>query len=143
MLPDAVRAVAMGGAIVVFWLTNFATAQSVETLLDVLSPQRTFALFGLSCVAALTFVQYCLPETKGALAATEAHSPPASPAGSRGPRVGPPTCHALMGDADADCPAVRRSRASESPSVDSDDAEWSGAVRNSVDPHTNRPLAMH
>ena len=73
VLPDAVRAVAMGMAIVIFWLTNFATSQSVETMLEVLSPQLTFALFSLGCVAALAFVQFCLPETKGALAPT---SPP-------------------------------------------------------------------
>ena len=156
VLPDSVRAVAMGMAIVIFWLTNFATSQSVETLLDVLSPQLTFGLFSLGCVAALAFVQCCLPETKGALTGTDTdtHAPHGSPSGHE-PRVGPPTCRALMGDSygggGGGGTGARRSRASDSPgnkssgrasSVDSDDVEWSGAVRSSVDPRT-RYLAMH
>ena len=104
------------------------------------SPQLTFSLFGLGCVAALVFVQCCLPETKGALAANEPHAPHASLADHE-PQVGPPTCRALMGDLDG--AGVRRSRASDSPSVDSDDVEWSGAVRSSVDPRARQPLAMH
>ena len=107
-------------------------------------------------MAALAFVQCCLPETKGALVASEPHAPhaPHSSPAAHEPRVGPPTCRALMGDSDWGTPGggARRSRASDSPggasagrasSVDSDDVEWSGAVRSSVDPRTRRPLAMH
>ena len=122
---------------------------STPTLLTLPLPLPLTGLFSLGCVAALTFVQCCLPETKGALAASEPHAPHAP----HSPRVGPPTCHVLMGrDLDGGSGGgARRSRASDSPgalsgrasSVDSDDVEWPGAVRSSVDPRTRRPLAMH
>ena len=65
LLPDAVRASAMGCAIVLFWVTSFLLTQSLESLLDSLSPQGAFGLFALGCVGALGFVACWLPETKG------------------------------------------------------------------------------
>ena len=111
---------------------------------QVLSPQLTFGLFAMGCVAALSFVQCCLPETKGALGSHDPHaphSPHASTALAAGHElhVGPPTCRALMGDSEGGASG----RTSDCPSVDSDDVEWSGAVRSSVDARARRPLAMH
>ena len=72
LLPDAVRAPAMGMAIVVFWVTSFVSTQTLETLLEALSPEGAFALFAAGCVVAGTFVLCVLPETKGSLHAAAA-----------------------------------------------------------------------
>ena len=123
VLPDAVRAGAMGMAIVVFWLSTFVSTQFIETLLDALSPQATFGLFALGCVGALAFVQCCLPETKGALHGHGAHAPAA-----HAPR--PPTRRALMDDFYQGA-GVARHLSRERSEADSDEAEFSAAVGSS------------
>ena len=84
LLPDAVRAPAMGMAIVVFWVTSFVSTQTLETLIKALSPQGAFALFAAGCVVAGTFVLCCLPETKGLLHAAAAVADSGTDRGSNG-----------------------------------------------------------
>ncbi|MEU6062909.1 sugar porter family MFS transporter, partial [Streptomyces sp. NPDC047097] len=65
MFPLKVRGLAMGAAVFVMWLVNFAIALVFPVLLDVAGASVTFWLFGVMCVLSLLFCKRYAPETKG------------------------------------------------------------------------------
>ncbi|MFH8572800.1 sugar porter family MFS transporter [Streptomyces sp. NPDC017993] len=65
MFPLRVRGLAMGAAVFVMWLVNFAVALFFPVLLDAVGAGVTFWLFGAMCVLSLLFCKRYAPETKG------------------------------------------------------------------------------
>ena len=65
MFPLKVRGLAMGAAVFVMWLVNFAVALAFPVLLDVVGASVTFWFFGVMCVLSLLFCKRYAPETKG------------------------------------------------------------------------------
>ncbi|WP_407553014.1 sugar porter family MFS transporter [Streptomyces sp. Pv4-95] len=65
MFPLRVRGLAMGAAVFVMWLVNFAVALAFPVLLDAVGAGVTFWLFGVMCVLSLLFCKRYAPETKG------------------------------------------------------------------------------
>ncbi|MEU2787657.1 sugar porter family MFS transporter [Streptomyces sp. NPDC007100] len=65
MFPLKVRGLAMGAAVFVMWLVNFAVALVFPVLLDAAGASVTFWIFGLMCVVSLLFCKRYAPETKG------------------------------------------------------------------------------
>ncbi|WP_110944415.1 sugar porter family MFS transporter [Streptomyces niger] len=65
MFPLKVRGLAMGAAVFVMWLVNFAVALLFPVLLDAAGAAVTFWLFGAACVLSLVFCKRYAPETKG------------------------------------------------------------------------------
>ncbi|MEU7482870.1 sugar porter family MFS transporter [Streptomyces sp. NPDC042319] len=65
MFPLKVRGLAMGAAVFVMWLVNFAVALLFPVLLDAAGAAVTFWLFGVTCVLSLVFCKRYAPETKG------------------------------------------------------------------------------
>lgn len=65
MFPLKVRGLAMGAAVFVMWLVNFAVALAFPVLLDAVGAGTTFWLFGVLCVLSLLFCKRYAPETKG------------------------------------------------------------------------------
>ncbi|MFI9027524.1 sugar porter family MFS transporter [Streptomyces sp. NPDC053560] len=65
MFPLKVRGLAMGAAVFVMWLVNFAVALLFPVLLDAAGASVTFWLFGVACVLSLVFCKRYAPETKG------------------------------------------------------------------------------
>ncbi len=63
--PLRIRGQAMSVSIVVMWIAYTVVTLTFLTLIDGLGPVRTFALFGLACVAAVLFTLRFAPETKG------------------------------------------------------------------------------
>lgn len=65
MFPLRVRGLAMGAAVFMMWLVNFAVALAFPLLLDAVGAGTTFWLFGVMCVLSLVFCKQYAPETKG------------------------------------------------------------------------------
>ncbi|MCB5908016.1 sugar porter family MFS transporter [Streptomyces pinistramenti] len=65
MFPLKVRGLAMGAAVFVMWLVNFAVALAFPLLLDAIGAGLTFWFFGVMCVLSLLFCKRYAPETKG------------------------------------------------------------------------------
>ncbi|MGI5468846.1 sugar porter family MFS transporter [Streptomyces sp. CA-132043] len=65
MFPLKVRGLAMGAAVFVMWMVNFAVALLFPVLLDAAGAAVTFWLFGVACVLSLVFCKRYAPETKG------------------------------------------------------------------------------
>ncbi|MFI7098588.1 sugar porter family MFS transporter [Streptomyces sp. NPDC050161] len=65
MFPLKVRGLAMGAAVFVMWLVNFAVALAFPVLLDAVGASATFWFFGVMCVLSLLFCKRYAPETKG------------------------------------------------------------------------------
>ncbi|ANZ18590.1 sugar porter family MFS transporter [Streptomyces noursei] len=65
MFPLKVRGLAMGAAVFVMWLVNFAVALVFPVLLDAVGAGVTFWLFSAMCVLSLIFCKRYAPETKG------------------------------------------------------------------------------
>ncbi|MEU5157974.1 MFS transporter, partial [Glycomyces sp. NPDC021274] len=65
MFPLKVRGLAMGAAVFVMWLVNFAVALVFPALLDAVGAGVTFWLFSAMCVLSLIFCKQYAPETKG------------------------------------------------------------------------------
>ncbi|MFJ9413986.1 sugar porter family MFS transporter [Streptomyces sp. NPDC101227] len=65
MFPLRVRGLAMGSAVFVMWLVNFAVALAFPVLLDAVGAGTTFWCFGAMCVLSLLFCKRYAPETKG------------------------------------------------------------------------------
>ncbi|MEU0070128.1 sugar porter family MFS transporter [Streptomyces sp. NPDC006332] len=65
IFPMRMRGFGMGVAAVVLWLTNFAIGLVFPSLVSGIGISNTFFLFVLAGVAALTFVNRCVPETRG------------------------------------------------------------------------------
>ncbi|POX39392.1 MFS transporter [Streptomyces sp. Ru73] len=65
MFPLKVRGLAMGAAVFVMWLVNFAVALLFPVLLDAAGAAVTFWTFGVLCVLSLLFCKRYAPETKG------------------------------------------------------------------------------
>ncbi|MFF0156608.1 sugar porter family MFS transporter [Streptomyces sp. NPDC005263] len=65
IFPMRMRGFGMGVAAVVLWLTNFAIGLVFPSLVSGIGISNTFFLFVLAGVVALTFVNRCVPETRG------------------------------------------------------------------------------
>lgn len=65
MFPLKVRGLAMGAAVFVMWVVNFAVALVFPVLLDAIGAGATFWFFGAMCVLSLIFCKRYAPETKG------------------------------------------------------------------------------
>ncbi|MET9293327.1 sugar porter family MFS transporter [Streptomyces sp. NPDC003077] len=65
MFPLRVRGLAMGAAVFVMWLANFAVALFFPVLLDAVGAGPTFWIFAGLCVLSLLFCRRYAPETKG------------------------------------------------------------------------------
>ncbi|MFF4606797.1 sugar porter family MFS transporter [Streptomyces sp. NPDC001339] len=65
MFPLTVRGLAMGAAVFVMWVVNFAVALVFPVLLDAVGASTTFWCFGVMCVLSLVFCKRYAPETKG------------------------------------------------------------------------------
>jgi major inositol transporter-like SP family MFS transporter len=65
MFPLRVRGLAMGAAVFMMWLVNFAVALAFPLLLDAVGAGTTFWFFGVMCVLSLVFCKRYAPETKG------------------------------------------------------------------------------
>ncbi|MFI0716735.1 sugar porter family MFS transporter [Streptomyces inhibens] len=65
MFPLKVRGLAMGAAVFVMWVVNFAVALVFPVLLDAVGASTTFWFFGVMCVLSLLFCKRYAPETKG------------------------------------------------------------------------------
>ncbi|WP_030415393.1 sugar porter family MFS transporter [Streptomyces sp. NRRL S-1448] len=65
MFPLRVRGLAMGAAVFVMWMVNFAVALVFPVLLDAVGASSTFWFFGAMCVLSWVFCRRYAPETKG------------------------------------------------------------------------------
>ncbi|WP_407286611.1 sugar porter family MFS transporter [Streptomyces sp. BP-8] len=65
MFPLRVRGLAMGAAVFVMWVVNFAVALVFPVLLDLAGAGVTFWFFGAMCAVSLVFCKRYAPETKG------------------------------------------------------------------------------
>ncbi|WP_372404983.1 sugar porter family MFS transporter [Streptomyces luteireticuli] len=65
MFPLKVRGLAMGTAVFVMWMVNFAVALLFPVLLDAVGAGVTFWLFAVACVLSFAFCKRWAPETKG------------------------------------------------------------------------------
>ncbi|MBH1932991.1 sugar porter family MFS transporter [Streptomyces sp. AV19] len=65
MFPLKVRGLAMGTAVFVMWMVNFAVALLFPVLLDAAGASVTFWLFAVACVLSFGFCKRWAPETKG------------------------------------------------------------------------------
>ncbi|MFG3117646.1 sugar porter family MFS transporter [Streptomyces sp. NPDC048197] len=65
MFPLRVRGLAMGAAVFVMWMVNFAVALVFPVLLDAAGASSTFWFFGAMCVLSWVFCRRYAPETKG------------------------------------------------------------------------------
>ncbi|KPC90950.1 IolT [Streptomyces sp. NRRL F-6602] len=65
MFPLKVRGLAMGAAVFVMWLCNFAVALLFPVLLDGVGAGTTFWVFAAMCVLSFAFCKRWVPETKG------------------------------------------------------------------------------
>lgn len=65
ILPQRVRGMGMGVAVLCMWLTNFVIGMTFPVLLSVVGLSGTFYTFAGIGIIALIFVKLCVPETKG------------------------------------------------------------------------------
>jgi sugar porter (SP) family MFS transporter len=65
IFPLGIRATAMGVATVLLWIANFIVAFAFPPLLEALGVGWLFSIFALICLAAVAFVWFLVPETKG------------------------------------------------------------------------------
>ncbi|XP_059483953.1 facilitated trehalose transporter Tret1 isoform X2 [Neocloeon triangulifer] len=65
VLPAKVRGTAASVATAVNWSCTFLVTKTFPLLVQVAGIHGAFALFGACCVAALFFVRFCVPETRG------------------------------------------------------------------------------
>ena len=65
ILPARARGVASSVATLTNWTCSFVVTECFSTVLAALSPQGTFLLFALVCVAGALYVAAKVPETKG------------------------------------------------------------------------------
>ena len=65
ILPVRARGVASSVATLTNWTCSFVVTECFSTVLAALSPQGTFLLFALVCVAGALYVAAKVPETKG------------------------------------------------------------------------------
>lgn len=63
--PIKIRGVAMSIATFSNWLFNFIVALTFPTLVEIISPAKTFWLYALIGIAGFFFCKYYVPETKG------------------------------------------------------------------------------
>lgn len=65
IFPLGIRATAMGVATVLLWGANFVVAFTFPPLLEALGVGGLFSIFAFICLAAIFFVWFLVPETKG------------------------------------------------------------------------------
>ncbi|MBI0294332.1 sugar porter family MFS transporter [Streptomyces sp. PRKS01-29] len=65
IFPMRMRGFGMGVAAVVLWLTNFVIGLVFPSLVSGIGISNTFFLFVVAGLLSLTFVKFCVPETKG------------------------------------------------------------------------------
>ena len=65
ILPARARGVASSVATLTNWTCSFVVTECFSTVLAALSPQGTFLLFALVCLAGALYVAAKVPETKG------------------------------------------------------------------------------
>lgn len=65
VLPQHVRAMGMGVASLVLWLTYFISAYTFPVLNSLIGSANVFLLYTIICIASLLFVYFCVQETKG------------------------------------------------------------------------------
>lgn len=65
IFPNRIRGAAMAVATVSLWLSSFLLTYTFPLLNDAFGASGTFWLYGIICIAGLTFIYKKLPETKG------------------------------------------------------------------------------
>lgn len=65
IFPLIIRGRASGLASSLNWLGSFAVGLLFPIMAAVMAQESVFAIFGVICVAAVLFVRFCVPETKG------------------------------------------------------------------------------